>query len=49
MTEQEIEAMKRNIDQQLIEYEEAIKKAVAWQREWKAKQPKGFRIQHKSA
>lgn len=43
MTEQEIEAMKRNIDAQLDEYEKAIGDAVIWYRAWKARQPKGFR------
>lgn len=44
MTDQEIAAMKRNIEQQLVEYEAAIKAADAWQREWKARQPTGFNI-----
>jgi hypothetical protein len=45
----DIEAMKRNIEQQLKEYEDAIEAAVTWHREWKARQPKGFRIKEGAA
>jgi hypothetical protein len=41
MNEQTIEGMKRNIEAQLVEYEQAIKDAKAWYRQWKAK--RGFR------
>jgi hypothetical protein len=44
MTEHEIEAMKRNIEAQLDEYERTIAAAAAWHRDWKARQPKGFRV-----
>lgn len=44
MTEQEIEAMKRNIEKQLEEYKEAINAAAAWHEAWKARQPKGFKV-----
>lgn len=48
MTGHDVEAMKRNIEMQLQEYAEAINKAVAWHRDWKQRQPKGFRIKPKS-
>ncbi len=43
MTEQEIEAMKHNIETQLDEYARDITAADAWYRDWQARQPKGFR------
>lgn len=46
MTEHEktIEGMKRNIEAQLVEYEQAINAASAWYREWKKRQQhRGFR------
>ena len=46
MTEQDIDGMKRNIDAQLVEYEQAIKAAVIWYREWKSK--RGFRCVEKN-
>jgi hypothetical protein len=49
MTEQEIEAIKRNIEKQLDEYEQAIRDAAGWSASWKARQPRGFRINEKSA
>lgn len=39
--DQNIEGMKRNIEAQLVEYEQAIKDAKAWYLRWKAK--RGFR------
>ena len=45
MTEQEqnIEGMKRNIEAQLREYEEAIAAAKAWSRDWQERErSKGF-------
>ncbi len=41
MTEQEIAAMKHNIETQLKEYEQAIAAAKSWYAGWKARQ--GFR------
>jgi hypothetical protein len=49
MTEQEIEAMKRNIERQLDEYEQAIEAAKKWDAEWRARQPKGFRVRRNSS
>lgn len=37
------EGEKRNIEIQLLEYEEAIAAAVKWYAEWKSRQPKGFK------
>lgn len=39
----EIEAIKRNIEAQLVEYAQAINAADTWWRRWLAKRPKGFR------
>lgn len=40
----DIEAMKRNIEKQLDEYEQAIRAAAAWHRDWKRRQgPPTFR------
>lgn len=41
--EENIDGMKRNIEEQLREYAEAMDKARRWYSEWKARQPKGFR------
>ena len=41
--EENIEGMKRNIEAQLAEYEQAMDNARRWYLEWKARQPKGFR------
>lgn len=43
MTEEEktIDGMKRNIEEQLREYEQAIAAAKVWYRQWQAK--RGFR------
>lgn len=45
LTEEErtVDGIKRNIEAQLAEYEQAIDEAVAWHQNWKARQPKGFR------
>ncbi len=41
MNEQNIEGLKRNIEAQLVEYEQAIAAAKAWYSQWKSK--RGFR------
>lgn len=41
--DEEIDAIKRNIDAQLKEYAEAINGASSWMAAWKARLPKGFR------
>lgn len=44
MSEQNIEGMKRNIEAQLSEYEQAIANAKAWYSGWQERQrAKGFR------
>jgi hypothetical protein len=49
MTEKEIEAMKRNIEAQLVEYAAAIGAADKWYREWKSRQSTGFKIRKGAA
>ena len=46
MSQQDIEAMKRNIEKQLDEYAAAINAAAKWHQEWKARQPKGFHVNY---
>jgi hypothetical protein len=45
----EIAQIKTSIAVQLDEYEQAIKKAVTWHSQWKARQPKGFRALRRQA
>ncbi len=48
MTEQEQNAILTNLEMQLAEYKLARQDAAEWFAAWKAKQPKGFKIQQKS-
>jgi hypothetical protein len=45
----EIAQIKASIAIQLDEFEQAIRKAVTWHSQWKARQPKGFRALRRQA
>lgn len=48
-TEHEIEAMKRNIEAQVDEYERAVEDYARWLAEWQAQHPKGFRCTRRAS